>query len=114
MICGIGTDICDISRIQAVYAKFGVRFTAKVLSDHDAKEAFAKACGTGFSDGLTFKDISILNNKKGAPEVVLSDKIARADRKVFVSLSDEKGYALAFVVIEQCTHNFENESISSA
>ena len=69
-----------------------------------AKEAFAKAIGTGFAEGLTFPDIAVLNNSKGAPYFELSGQAQAklpAGAEVFVSLSDEKGYAIAFVVIEQ-------------
>lgn len=122
MIVGIGTDICDINRVTRLYKKYGTRLVTKILTEKEerhlptqeraawlakrfaAKEALSKAFGTGFSDGLTFKDFSILNNNKGAPEVVLSknaqDKLP-PECKIHISLSDEKAYALAFIVIEQ-------------
>lgn len=126
MIFGIGTDICDIRRVERIHTKFGARFVSKILSEREekhmpatgraawlakrfaAKEAFAKALGIGFSEGLVFRDFAVLNNTKGAPEAVLSDN-ARAklpeEARVHVSLSDEKGYAMAFIVIEQDFNN---------
>lgn len=122
MIYGIGTDICDIRRMEKACKRFGVRFATRILSLKEerhmpklgraawlakrfaGKEAMAKAMGTGFSEGLSLKDISVINNKKGAPEVVLSEKAQSRmppGSRIFISLSDEKGYALAFVVIEQ-------------
>lgn len=122
MIYGIGTDICDISRIEKIYKKYGARFAAKILTEQElqhmpkmgkyawlakrfaAKEAFAKAVGTGFSGGLGFHDFAVLNNKKGAPEALCSECVQEKlplGARVHVSLSDEKGYALAFIVIEQ-------------
>ena len=126
MIYGIGTDICDIRRVQRLYSRYGQRFVSKILSQREerhmptagraawlakrfaAKEAFAKALGTGFSEGLMFQDFTVLNNSKGAPQAVLSDKIKQKlpeSASVHISLSDEKGYALAFIVIEQHTNN---------
>ena len=122
MIYGIGTDICDIRRIDKIYKRFGTRFVTKILSEKEerhmpsaglvpwlakrfaAKEATAKAMGTGFSEGVTFKDVAIINDAKGRPEVFLSAKAKNTlpqGSRAFVSLSDEKGYAIAFVVIEQ-------------
>ena len=124
MIYGIGTDICDVQRVDKLYKKFGQRFAGKILSAEEkellpvtgragwlakrfaAKEAFAKALGTGFRDGLNLSDFGVLNNSKGAPEAFLTANAKQklpTEAKVHISLSDEKGYAMAFVVIE---HNF--------
>ena len=71
-----------------------------------AKEAFAKALGTGISNGISFHEISINNNKKGAPFIELLGKtkiivknLKKKKYKIYLSLSDEKKYALAMVVI---------------
>jgi len=117
MIVGIGTDICEISRIKELLAKQGERFTARVLTPEEiaakgeitpdflakryaAKEACAKAAGTGIGDKLSFQDIMITNAASGAP-------LLQVNREEFVhlkwhlSISDEQAYALAFVVAEE-------------
>lgn len=131
MIYGIGTDICDIARIEKVYGRFQKRFIHKILTATEkenlphtnpapwlakrfaAKEAIVKAMGTGFRGGVSFQDIEVLNNKKGAPKVHLSahaQKFVPSKSHVFVSLSDEKGYALAFAVVEQvCNGKIKNK-----
>jgi holo-[acyl-carrier protein] synthase len=125
MIIGIGTDIVDISRIEKLAANLQT-FAGKVLSKEElrifseiklqnkkisylakrfaAKEAFVKALGTGFRDGLFLPNISILNDKLGKPEVKLDEK--NQDRfakgaKIDISLSDEKKYVIAFVIISK-------------
>tara|TARA_B110000967_G_C18866397_1_gene552929 strand:+ start:1302 stop:1688 length:387 start_codon:yes stop_codon:yes gene_type:complete len=123
-IFGIGTDIVDISRIKKIFnnnKKFKKRVfslkeikyceskTDKIASYSKrfaAKEAFAKALGTGISKGISFNEISIINNKNGAPFIELLGKtktiaknITRKNNKIYLSLSDEKKYALAMVVI---------------
>ena len=83
---------------QAYYAK---RFAAK--------EAFAKAVGTGFRNDLNFKDISIVNNKIGKPSFVINEKIKKIIKKqfkikafnFFLSISDEKKYSIAFVILQK-------------
>ena len=71
-----------------------------------AKEAFVKALGTGISQGISFNEISVKNNKYGAPFIVLLGKtktiaknLTKKKNKIYLSLSDEKKYALAMVVI---------------
>lgn len=130
MIFGIGTDIVDVIRIEKSIAKFGERFLIKNFSDSEikignalknngsyyakrfaAKEAFAKAIGTGIGVNAAFKDISTLNNDFGAPYIVLKGaakqfiadlaaKNAGKEVKLHISLTDEKQYAQAFVIIE--------------
>ena len=122
-IYGIGTDIVDISRIKAVFKK--KNFKKKIFSLNEittienklnkigsyakkfaAKEAFSKALGTGISNGISFNEISINNNPKGKPYIELQGKtkfivnrILKKKYKIFLSISDEKKYALAMVVI---------------
>jgi holo-[acyl-carrier protein] synthase len=122
-IYGIGTDIVDISRIKAVFKK--KNFKKKIFSLNEittienklnkigsyakkfaAKEAFSKALGTGISNGISFNEISINNNSKGKPYVELLGKtkfivnrILKKKYKIFLSISDEKKYAIAMVVI---------------
>ena len=123
-IFGIGTDIIDISRIQKLLNKNN-RFKNRIFSIKEikycdlktnkvacyskrfaAKEAFTKALGTGINKGISFSEISINNNKNGAPFIELTGKtkkifknLTKEKNKIFLSLSDEKKYALAMVVI---------------
>jgi len=123
-IYGIGTDIIDISRIKTVFDK-NKDFKKKIFSLNEiktsesklnkissyakrfaAKEAFSKALGIGISNGISFNEISINNNIKGKPYVELLGKtkfivkrILKKKYKIFLSISDEKKYALAMVVI---------------
>jgi holo-[acyl-carrier protein] synthase len=123
-IYGIGTDIVDISRIKIVFNK-NKNFKKKIFSINEikiienkpikmesyakrfaAKEAFSKAIGTGISNGISFNEISIKNNSKGKPYIELLGKtklivnrILKKKYKIFLSISDEKKYAVAMVVI---------------
>ena len=119
-IYGVGTDIVDITRIKKSIKN--KKFINKIFSDKEiknsknkldsyyakrfaAKEAFSKALGTGISEGISFNEISILNNDKGQPyieflgktKIIVNKKIKK--RKIFLSLSDEKKYAIATVII---------------
>lgn len=128
MIFGIGSDIVQISRIQKIYAQFSNRFLAKhfhateietfqTLPDHKkipflakrfaAKEAMAKALGTGFSNNIKLKEIYVANNTLGKPSIQLDgnaaiffNSLSKSTPKVHLSLSDEISYAIAFVVVE--------------
>ena len=126
MIIGIGSDIVNISRIKKLYEQFGDRFINRVFSEAEiknaqnksvhkiayfakrfaAKEAFIKALGTGFRNGLRFKDVEILNDLLGKPEIhlhaVAKEKLASKVKKskIHLSLSDDEPFAQAFVVIE--------------
>ena len=123
-IFGIGTDIVDISRIKRLFNK-NRKIKKKIFSKKEikycesrpnkiasyskrfaAKEAFSKALGTGVSSGISFSEISVTNNKKGAPFIellgktkIISKKLIKKKNKIYLSLSDEKKYALAMVVI---------------
>ena len=122
MIYGIGTDMCDVTRIEKLLQKRDDVFINKILTEAErqkapqpmnanwlakrfaAKEAVVKAMGTGFVDGLFFGDIEVFNNEAGKPEVKLSAKaqaMLPQPMNVFLSLSDEKTYAIAFAVLEQ-------------
>ena len=124
-ILGIGVDIIDNRRIKKsiksnkfksrIYSfkelklskknKNKVAFFSKRFA---AKEAFSKALGTGFSSNLNFKDIEIINDKKGMPKFVENKKILKILQKKykikkfnsFLSISDEKNYSTAFVIIQ--------------
>ena len=92
--------------VQSKKIKNKINFFAKRFA---AKEAFVKAIGTGFRDNIDFIDIEIFNNKKGQPLINLSDNIKfflkkkfRITKfKVFLSLSDEKNYSIAFVILNK-------------
>ena len=122
-IYGTGSDIVDISRIKKALKK--KNFKKRIFSTNEikavenkfnqiasfakrfaAKEAFSKALGTGISEGLSFKDISINNDKKGKPYISLLGKsksivqrTIKKKYKTFLTISDEQKYALAMVII---------------
>ena len=92
--------------VQSKKIKNKINFFAKRFA---AKEAFVKAIGTGFRDNINFIDIEIKNNKKGQPLINLSNNIKfflkkkfRISKfKIFLSLSDEKNYSIAFVILNK-------------
>ena len=123
-IFGAGIDLIEISRINKsiknknfidrIFSKSEIQKarSLKIKSSYfakrfAAKEAFSKAIGTGISEGISFKEISIVNNIKGKPIIKLSGKTKNIvlkkikKAKVHLSLSDEKKYAIAMVIIEQ-------------
>ncbi|WP_413662741.1 holo-ACP synthase [Microbulbifer sp. EKSA008] len=128
MIVSIGTDICNYDRIEVAWQRFGDRFVERVLSSAErkdfyamaepiraaylckrfaAKEAVAKALGTGIGEGVSWQDIDVRRRKGAAPQVVLAGAAEeRAEKlgvdRIHLSLSDEKDSALAFVVFESC------------
>ena len=123
VIFGIGTDIVELSRVQNTYDRFGERFVNRLLMDEErelfeknkmpvrflamrfaAKEATVKAMGTGFAHGVWIRDVGIVNNDWGRPEIIWSER----GRKVcddmgigegHVSLTDDAGLILAFAVV---------------
>jgi holo-[acyl-carrier protein] synthase len=123
---GIGVDIIDNKRFKKLIKdkKFINRiFSKKEISDSKkklnkinffsnrfaAKESFAKALGTGFRNKLNFKDIEILNDKLGKPFYLINSKIKQIIKKnkkianfeLFLSISDEKDYSVAFTIIQK-------------
>jgi holo-[acyl-carrier protein] synthase len=123
MTIAIGTDIVEIKRIADALERQGDKFVQRILTASEieeyqargnsvaflakrfaAKEAIAKALGTGIGRGISFQQLVTSNNLEGAPEVELQDTAAQrlneiGGTKVLLSLSDEKNYALAYVVI---------------
>ena len=124
-ILGIGVDIVENRRIQKSIKNplFKNRiYTSKELKQSNsvsnkigyfskrfaAKEAFSKALGTGFRMNLNFKDIEVINDKKGKPYYVKNKKITKIIQKkfkiksfkCFLSISDEKNYSTAFAIIQ--------------
>lgn len=123
-IIGIGTDIVDIARIKQLYKKYPEGFAKRILHSNElailkqhaspktyiakrfaAKEAVSKALGTGIAKGVSFQDIEVTNDENGQPSLVLHGKTKEyaeslGVKKHFISLSDEKKYAIAYVVLE--------------
>ena len=125
-IIGIGVDIVKNKRValsiknktfinrsfgknEILTSKKFVNKTNYFSKRFAAKEAFAKALGTGFREGLNFKDIEILNNKLGKPYYLINTKIKSLIKKIkkvkkfnlFLSISDEKDYSVAFAIIQK-------------
>ncbi|MBL0942403.1 MAG: holo-ACP synthase [Alphaproteobacteria bacterium] len=127
MIIGIGSDIVDIARIEAVLKKFPQKFLKRVFTQIEqetahassnssasyakrfaAKEAFVKALGTGFRQGLSWQDIEVINLKNGQPSLNLKGKAQKLLRQlspqgmtahIHLSISDSRTLAHAMVVI---------------
>ncbi len=113
----IGTDIIQIKRIEKSIERFGDTFKEKFLTPQEierakkvesiaglwaAKEAIAKALGCGIGTALTFQDISISKDKRGAPFFTLSTKAQKihAIKTASLSISHDGGFAIAVAVIE--------------
>ena len=128
MIVGIGSDLCNIDRIQASLDRFGDRFLERVFTEVErakaarrpftaagtlakrfaAKEAYSKAVGTGFRRGVFMKDIGVVNSASGAPTLALTGGAkARLDAlappghavDVHLSMTDDHPWAQAFVIL---------------
>ncbi|NJC04680.1 holo-[acyl-carrier protein] synthase [Sphingomonas kaistensis] len=129
MIVGLGSDLCNIERIQNSLDRFGDRFLNRVFTDRErakaarrpftaagtlakrfaAKEAFSKAVGTGFKRGVFMKDIGVVNLPSGAPTLQLTGgAAARLDAltpaghalRVHLTMTDDHPWAQAFVILE--------------
>jgi holo-[acyl-carrier protein] synthase len=129
MIVAIGSDLCNIERIQASLDRFGERFENRVFTEIErgkaarrpftkagtlakrfaAKEAFSKAVGTGFKAGVFMKDIGVVNKKSGAPTLALTGGAAARlaaivpdghEAVIHLTLTDDHPWAQAFVIIE--------------
>jgi len=124
MIHGIGIDLVHITRMQNNIERYGDRFVKRILSrveldDYNgtsepayflakhfaAKEAMVKALGTGFRNGLTFKNISINHNQFGQPRIMCNGRASEIMNSYGIqcshlTITDEKDYACACVVLE--------------
>ena len=129
MIIGIGSDLCNIERIQASLDRFGERFIARVFTETErgkaerrpftragtyakrfaAKEAFSKAVGTGFKRGVFMRDIGVVNKASGEPTLALTGGAKeRLDAiiphghaaRIHLTMTDDHPFAMAVVVIE--------------
>jgi holo-[acyl-carrier protein] synthase len=124
MIVGIGTDVCSIERIAKSLERFGERFVRRILTPDErprfertkdkaghlakrfaAKEAFAKAIGSGIHAPFTWHCITVTRNPKGRPGIKPSPDMEKHLKKLgvktaHISLTDDSGVAVAFVVLE--------------
>ena len=105
MVVSIGTDIVEIERVKKVLLRFGGRFVQRILTQGEISEWHRRGCAEGFlARRFAAKDISIKNDQKGAPFVVLSDKAGSllesfGATRVLLSISDERSYAIAYAMI---------------
>ncbi len=128
MIYGIGTDICDIRRIESALQRHGIRFVRRILGSFEleaygartqrckqrglrylatrfsAKESLSKAVGLGLHYPMTWKNCEILNDQSGKPHVVLHGDLLQwfnnNKLQAHITLSDEANYAASFCVVE--------------
>jgi holo-[acyl-carrier protein] synthase len=125
MIVGIGVDLCAISRINDAVSRRGECFAKRILAPKEfaelnglnhsmraaflakrfaAKEAVAKALGTGIGRGFGFRDVTITHDELGRPVVVLNTEnaslAATAQYRTHLSISDERTHVIAFCTIE--------------
>ncbi len=128
MILGIGSDLTDIRRIERTLNRHGERFTRRVFTETErvraerkphaaatyakrfaAKEACAKALGTGMRGGVFWRDMGVVNARSGQPTLALTGGAAArlaaltppgAQARIHLSITDDHPYAQAFVVIE--------------
>jgi holo-[acyl-carrier protein] synthase len=129
MIVGVGTDLVAVSRLAALYARHGVRVARRILADSErrelqrretsgagdtgrflakrfaAKEAFAKAVGTGVRSPVLLTSIAVVHDALGKPEFEFSGELAQLVRqrrlRAHLSLSDEADLVVAFVILEE-------------
>lgn len=128
MIVGVGTDLCDTSRLARALARHGDAFAAKILGEQEmvlyrdrsqrsperalrflgtrfaAKEAFSKAIGLGMTQPMGWRACELLNDALGRPYFALNGELsiwfASRGWQAHVSVSDEGPHALAFVIVE--------------
>ena len=124
MILGIGTDVVEIERIKKALERFGERFAIRVLCDPElkrfrahkqpaaylakrfaAKEAFTKALGTGIRSPANWHGVWVVNLPSGKPELQFTDALktlmaAKGVQRSHLSLTDERGVAMATVILE--------------
>jgi holo-[acyl-carrier protein] synthase len=122
-IAGIGTDLVEVARLAGALERYGERFGERILGPSEleewrrcgcsprflakrfaAKEAAAKALGTGFRNGIRFCDIQVVHDALGKPALAFAAAAESRARQLGVvaselSISDERNYALAFVVL---------------
>jgi holo-[acyl-carrier protein] synthase len=124
VIFGIGTDIVEYARIESLWSRYGLRFSMRVLSEHElqklrthpaparligkhfaAKEAFSKAVGSGLREPVSLRRITITNDDLGKPLLMFDDMLRTHLAQLGItghhlSISDEQNMIVAFVVLE--------------
>ncbi len=133
MIIGLGSDICEIKRIEKTLERFGERFIKRCFTKIEiekaekrlnraatyakrfaAKEALAKALGTGISNGVYWRDMGVVNLASGKPTFTLTNGAAKILHNlvpknfvphIHLTISDDNGMAQAFVIIEALPNN---------
>lgn len=125
MIYGIGTDLVEVNRIEKIIQRWGERFTEKVYSQNEinycqhkaypaihyaarfaAKESFLKSLNIGLGMGVSLKDIEVVNNAQGSPQLHMNERIQgvldkRGITAVHISMTHTREHAQAVVVLEQ-------------
>lgn len=125
MIFGIGVDVLEAARVKKVYDRFGEHFVERLLLPGEraqlamtrrterflamrfaAKEAIVKAMGTGFAHGIWIRDVGVVQNEWGRPEVAYSERGEKMRRQLgigdgHVTLTDEAGLIVAVAVLEK-------------
>ena len=123
MVFGVGTDIVQVSRIETVWQRFGERFAERLLLDEERelfavskrpvrflsmrfaiKEAVVKAMGTGFAHGMWVRDVGMVPNDWGRPQIIYSTRGRRVCERLgigdgHVSVTDESGLVFAVAVL---------------
>jgi len=124
MIFGIGVDVLEAARVKRLYDKYGEHFVDRLLLPQEraqlgktkrterflamrfaAKEAIVKAMGTGFAHGMWIRDVGVVQNAWGRPEVIYSERGEKMRRKLgigsgYITLTDEAGLIVAVAVLE--------------
>ncbi|PCJ20902.1 MAG: holo-ACP synthase [Gammaproteobacteria bacterium] len=125
MIVGIGTDIIQVDRIQQIWSRIGQRFAQRILTVAEleefetkknkaaflakrfsAKEAIAKALGTGIAKGVTFQNVGVGHDELGKPLILLSGAALDLANRLEIShhhlsITDEREYVVSFAVFER-------------
>jgi holo-[acyl-carrier protein] synthase len=125
MIYGIGTDLVEIGRMEKIIQRWGERFTEKVYSQNEidyctrkaypaihyaarfaAKESFLKSLGIGLGMGVSLKDIEVINNVQGSPQLKMNERIRKVldthgITSVHISMTHTREHAHAVVILEQ-------------
>lgn len=120
-VYSVGVDLIEIERVEKLLERYGDKFIKRIYSDHEidycskkkdkgsfaarfaAKESVFKATGLGLGKGMSWKDIEVINDERGKPEVKLYGRTAELliDKKIHISLSHSKDAAIAMVVVDE-------------